>query len=410
MTASTSAEPRPYRWLLLGAVVFCAWGVMWYGFTLGVLLPEMRADLHMSAAQQGWLSSVFFAGPVLFTLPATRLLARFAPLHAMGVCFAGGTVCVALAAIAPGYWSQFALRLVASLVVVAITPIRTSVLAGWFQRSEIPRANGIFNSGFGAVQAAGLWTAGGLLTVVGGWREMVALFAALSALGAGLWALIAHLAPPPLLPPTPIDEQVAGRSWLRIALHREVLALCLIGVGGASTWAAFSTFWPTVAQEALGLSAASAGFVLGCTSAAVIPGSLLAATGVRMLRGRLPFLLVTTVAQVPTFALFVITGNVPLLVAIGLLQGLTWTYFPILLSVPFDIEGFGKSDVATATALFIVVNGAALTLAPSLAGLLSAVLPLRTVLMVFSLAPLLSVAGALLLGKERAAQRSMAAQ
>ncbi len=114
----------------------------------------------------------------------------------------------------------------------------------------------------------------------------------------------------------------------------------------------------------------------------------------------MPFLLIATLVQVPTFALFVLTGNVAMLIAIGLLQGLTWMYFPILLSVPFQIQGFDEQDVAIATAVFVVVNGVALAAGPSIAGLLGTLLPMRTVLLAFALAPLLSTLGAFLLGRE----------
>ena len=393
-------SPHPYRWVLMGGLVACSWGVLWYGFTLGVLLPDMRDDLELNSAQQGWLSSSFFLGQVLFALPATALLSRFSPLPAMGVMFAAGAVVMGLAFLLPTYWLQLVLRLGVSLVFVAITPIRTMVLAGWFGRSEIARANGIFNSGFGAVQTAGLWVSGALLEVVGGWREMLLVFCALSAAGAAAWIVIAGFAPPPLAPVRAAGARTGGRSWLRVARHREVLALSLIGVGGASTWAVFLTFWPAVARDSLGLRGAQSGLVLGCTAVAIIPGSLLAATVVRRLGGRMPFLLIATLVQVPTFAFFVLTGDVALLIAIGLLQGLTWMYFPILLSVPFQIQGFDEQDVALATAVFVVANGLALALGPSVAGLLGTFVPIRTVLLAFAVAPLLSTLGALLLGRE----------
>jgi len=392
--------PHPYRWVLMGGLVACSWGVLWYGFTLGVLLPDMRDDLELSSAEQGWLSSAFFLGQVLFAVPVTALLARFSPLPAMGVIFGVGAFVLGLAFLLPSYWPQLVLRLGMSLVFVAITPIRTMVLAGWFGRTEIARANGIFNSGFGAVQTAGLWVSGALLELVGGWREMLLAFCALTGVGALAWAVIARLAPPPLALASTSGSGAGGRSWLRVAQHREVLALSLIGVGGASTWAVFLTFWPAVARDSLGLSGAQSGLVLGCTAVAIIPGSLLAASVVRRLGGRLPFLLIATLVQVPTFAFFVLTGDVALLIAIGLLQGLTWMYFPILLSVPFEIQGFDEQDVALATAVFVVANGLALALGPSVAGLLGTVVPIRSVLLAFAIAPLLSTLGAFLLGRE----------
>ncbi len=405
---STNVTPHPYRWVLLGGLILCAWGVLWYGFTVGILIPDMRDSMGLSSSQQGWLSSAFFFGQVIFPLPLTILLTRFPPLRAMAVGFLVATVLTGLGALLAGYWAQLLIRLGVSMIFVAVTPIRTMIVASWFSRAEVPRANGIFNSGFASVQTAGLWVTGALLGFVGGWREMMVVFFGITAAGAVVWVLIARRAPPPLVDPVrrraadPVDGSASGgRSWWAIARNRQVLALCLMGVGGATSFSAFLTFWPVVARDSLGLSDAQAGFILGCTSFAIIPASLAAATVLRLVGGRLPFFLLTALVQIPTFACFVLTDSVPLLIAIGLLQGSTWMCFPMFLSVPFDIEGFDQREIALATALFLVVNGIALTVGPSIAGVLGDTMSMQRVLLILSAAPLLSVAGAILLGPER---------
>lgn len=411
MTEPTTPAPKlhAYRWVLMGGLVLCSWGMLWYGFTLGVLLPDMSEDLGIGSAAKGWLSSSFFLGQVVFSLPVTALIARYPPLRAMGVAYALAAVLIGLAVLFPSYWVQLAMRLGVAIVFVALNPVRTMLLAGWFGRDEIPRANSVFNSGFGTVQTVGFWTSGALLGLLGGWRALMALFVVLAALGAVVWTFIARAAPPPTQPPLVAEAGAQRRSWLALFARRDVLALCLIGVGGAGTWATFLTFWPQVARDEFGLSDGATGLVLGCAAVAIIPGSLVASWALRMAGGRLPFLLITTLAQVPTFGLFVLTGSVPLLIAVGLVQGLTWMYFPILLSLPFEFEGFDEQDVALATALFVVVNGAALALGPIVAGVAGELVPMRGVLLVASAAPLLSALGALLLGREPARRQPAAA-
>jgi DHA1 family inner membrane transport protein len=405
MQQPPATPPLAYRWVLMGGLVLCSWGILWYGFTLGVLLPDMSDDLGIGSAAQGWLSSSFFLGQVVFSLPVTALLARLPPLRTMGIAYALGAVLIAVAALIPSYWVQLAMRLGVALVFVAMNPVRTMVLAGWFHRDEIPRANSVFNAGFGSVQTLGFWTSGALLGLLGGWRPLTVLFVVFAAAGALAWALVARAAPPPTTPLASTTGAGRGRSWLALFGRRDVLSLCLIGVGGAGTWAVYLTFWPQVARDEFGLGDGATGLVLGCAAVAIIPGSLAAAWVLRVVGGRLPFLLITTLAQVPTFAVFVLTGSIPLLIAVGFVQGLTWMYFPILLSVPFEFEGFDEQDVAIATGLFVVVNGAALALGPLAAGLAGEWLSMRTVLLVAAIAPLLSALGALLLGPEPARGR-----
>lgn len=398
----TVPKPHAYRWVLMGGLVLCSWGMLWYGFTLGVLLPDMSEDLGIGSAAKGWLSSAFFLGQVAFSLPVTALMTRYAPLRAMGVAYALAAVLIAVAVLFPSYWVALAMRLGVAIVFVALNPVRTMLLAGWFDRDEIPRANSVFNSGFGTVQTVGFWTSGALLGLLGGWRAMTAMFVVLAALGAVVWAFIARAAPPPTAPPLVAEAGARRRSWLELFMRRDVLALCLIGVGGAGTWAVYLTFWPQVARDEFGLSDGATGLVLGCAAVAIIPGSLAAAWALRLAGGRLPFLLITTLVQVPTFGIFVLTGSVPLLIGVGLIQGLTWMYFPILLSLPFEFEGFDEQDVALATALFVVVNGAALALGPIVAGVIGEWVSMRSVLLVAAAAPFISALGAVLLGREPA--------
>jgi predicted MFS family arabinose efflux permease len=75
--------------------------------------------------------------------------------------------------------------------------------------------------------------------------------------------------------------------------------------------------------------------------------------------------------------------------------------FPIMLSVPFDVEGFDPGDIALATGLFFVANAAALALGPAVSGVVAEWLPLRTVLLAAASLPLLSTVGALFLVDSR---------
>ena len=143
------------------------------------------------------------------------------------------------------------------------------------------------------------------------------------------------------------------RSALRVLLRREIWYLSLVGMGSGLTWATYLTFWPVFAKDDFGLGESTVGLVLGLSALAIVPASLMASAVLR-LGGRRLALVVATLLQIPAFGLLVLTDNLLLLIAIGVAQGLTWFYFPILFTVPFQIPGLNDREIAVGTALFMM--------------------------------------------------------
>ncbi len=397
--ASATGPVSPYRWVLIGALVLCSTALVWYGFTIGVLLPDISDELGLRPAQEGWLSSAFYFGQLLLALPVTAWLTRYQPLRTMAAVYALTIVLLAAAALAPWYWAQVAIRFALAFAFVALNPVRTLIVARWFRRSEVPRVMGLFNAGFGVIQTVAFWSSGGLIAVLGGWRVVVWLLAGLAAAGMVAWLMVARGAPPP----ANLDDIATGGggSMRRVLRNRQVWLLCLIGIGGALTWSTYLTFWASFAEDDMGLSTGLVGIVLGCSAVATAPASLVASWAVGIAGSRRRFLVITTLSQMPLFALWAVVDNPAVLIIVGLLQGASWMYFPIMLSIPFDIEGFDSGDVALASGMFFVANALALTAGPALSGVAAEWVELRTVLLVAALMPLASVAGALLLADPR---------
>jgi predicted MFS family arabinose efflux permease len=259
---------------------------------------------------------------------------------------------------------------------------------------------GVFNAGFGVIQTVAFWSSGGLLTVLGGWRAVVWVLVGLAAAGMVAWMVVARGAPPPANTDE-IGQGSGSGSMRRVLRSRQVWLLCLIGTGGALTWSTYLTFWASFAEDDMGLSTGVIGIVLGCSALAIAPGSLAAAWVVGKVGSRRLFLIIVTLSQVPLFGLWAVLDNPAALIVVGLLQGASWMYFPIMLSIPFDIEGFDSGDIALATGMFFVANALALTSGPALSGIAAEWIEMRTVLLIAALMPLASVAGALLLADPR---------
>ncbi len=388
---------RGYRWFLNLAVMLCAAPIYWYAFSIGLLLPEMRTDLGLRPAQEGWLSAAFFLGSFVFTIPLTNLLSRLAPVRLMSGVFALCTALFFLAAAVPSYPVQVAVRFLVAVLFVANNPVRTLIIHQWFEPDEYPLANGASNATFGVTEPIAFFTTLPLLRLFGGWQGMIVFFGAFSAVSTAIWLALARDRPRQqrrLAAPT-----AGGGSPLGVLRRREVLYMGLIAAGGAMTWASFITFWPTVAENTFRLSDGMIGLVLAFTAIAVVPASLAAPMLLARTGRRVPLMAGAALLQAPAFALTLVTSNVPLLCLIGLFQGMSWLYFPLLLTAPFQLRRAAPREIAVAAAFIVVTNAGAQTLGPAIAGGLAEVFPLRPVLAIIALGPLVTALGALLIGE-----------
>lgn len=397
---------RGYRWILLSALMLCGWAINWYGFALGIVLPSISEDLGLRPSQEGWLSSSFFLAGFLFTIPLTNLLSRFPPVKLMTITFAASTALLFASAYIPSYPVQLGLRFTIATIFVAVNPARTLITQAWFRDDEYAHASGVFNSMYGIIEVSAFWLTAPLLALFGGWQVLYYFFGIFSLVSTILWLVLARER---AAPRHHVDQNAAaeGRSPLWVMLRRDVWYMGIAGFGGGGAWAAYITFWPTVAQETYGLSETAAGLILGCTSIGIIPGSFLSARLLHAVGSRRLFVGVFALAQVPAFALMLLTPNVPFLLAVGLTQGLTWAYFPVIMAAPLQIAGISPRQVAVAAAFVMVVNMAGVTFGPAATGVLAEFMDLRVALLGMAMLPLISVVGAILMGEPRSAEESV---
>ncbi len=389
-----------YRWWLILGLMFCSWAIYWYGFAIGIFLPGMRDDLGLRPAQEGWLSASFYLGSFVFTIPLTNLLSRFPPVKTMGIAFLACTGLFFVAAAFPVYWLQLLVRFSIAVIFVANNPVRTAIIHQRFRPEQYALANGVSNSSYGVIESVAFWTTAPLLAVFGDWQGLFVFFGVFSAVTTAAWILLGRDIPAPA-PATPSARRPDdSRSPMGVMRRREVWYMAIIATGGGLTWATYVTFWPTVAQETFGLSENVSGLVLGFTSIAIIPSSL-ASSFVLARLGRVPIIVGASLIQLPAFGLMLLTSNVPALIVIALVQGASWLYFPIVQTAPFQMKGVNSREIAVATAVMMVANMAALTIGPGVTGMLAEVIPLRTAMAIITFAPLVSVAGGLLLGEQK---------
>ena len=86
-----------------------------------------------------------------------------------------------------------------------------------------------------------------------------------------------------------------------------------------------------------------------------------------------------------TYLGMIMTGSIPILIALTLLNGVAWGFWPILFTVPFHLTGIRPRQVAVAVAFTVMMSSVGTALGPLTAGLLQQALgDLRETLFIVS--------------------------
>ena len=75
-----------------------------------------------------------------------------------------------------------------------------------------------------------------------------------------------------------------------------------------------------------------------------------------------------------TYLGMIMTGSIPVLIGLSLLNGVAWGFWPILFTVPFHLPGIRPRQVAVAVAFTMMMSSVGTALGPLTAGLLQQVL------------------------------------
>ena len=70
---------RSYKWLVYGLFVTCNTFGFLVANTIGILLPSISADLHLTPTQQGMLSSAPYWANVVLMIIIALWVSQFAP-------------------------------------------------------------------------------------------------------------------------------------------------------------------------------------------------------------------------------------------------------------------------------------------------------------------------------------------
>ncbi len=180
--------------------------------------------------------------------------------------------------------------------------------------------------------------------------------------------------------------------------YRDLWVTAFGFMGAATAWSAFVSFFPTLMLDTYDVPLQRSGAVLAL---GIFVGGV-AGLGLGyavMLTGRTKqFLKFLGVLMAGTYVGMALTGSLPTLVGLSLLNGIAWGFWPILYTVPFHLSGIQPRQVAVALDFVMTIASGGIALGPLVTGFLQELFDtLRWPLFLMGLAPIsLTMAGILL--------------
>lgn len=148
------------------------------------VLPEMGADLRLTATQLGWVVSSFGLGRLAMDLPAGRLADKADPLGLFSLAALAMTVASGLLAVAPGLGAVVAAAFLLGVGSAVGNTTGMTAMSGAAPDTHRGSAMALYSGSLLLGQAVGPML-GGAVAAVGTWRTAAGAGAALGLLVAG---------------------------------------------------------------------------------------------------------------------------------------------------------------------------------------------------------------------------------
>jgi MFS family permease len=364
----TTGVPSSYRWVVISLWLFSSSSSFMALGTIGILLPAITADLHLSPAEQGMLSSAAYWANVALGVPLGWWASRYSPKMLTSVTLILATLFLFFQAWAPGFGALLVGRLAFGLATVAQQPARALLIQQWFRPREIIFVNSLSNVLFGLVVGGGLAASPFILSSFGDdWRATLQVFGVLFAVLAVLWTAFGRERAT-----TEYRRAVSRETGVvRGALgHRD---LWIVGFGFLGTtlpFGAFLSFYPTLMLEEYQIPLKWSGGILALGVAVGGVGGLGIGYFASTRNKEGVFLQVLGALMAGTYAGMALAGSIPAQLALSFFNGVAWGFFPILITVPFHLPGIRPREVAVAIAFTIMTTSAGTALGPLITGFL----------------------------------------
>ena len=364
--------------------------------SLGLMLPSINREFHLSPTEEGILGSAPRIGMMILALPAGLWFSKLNAKRVTTITFILGALLVLLQGWSPIFAVLLLARALYGISMVVREPVRAMLVRQWALPREVVTINALSNMLWGVTAVGFLLVPLLLRALDDDWRTTFYIFAA-GILGLTLiWHIFGKER---ISPQYQADMLAQTRSPISsIFRYRDLWFLAFGVLGNAAAWSAFAVFWPSLMLEKFGLSELTSGSIIAIGGGV----SAFAGIGVGLLTNKIGkkrvILWWCGVGMAATQVGFLWTGSFGWLVLITAVNGVSWSYFPIILTIPFQLPGIKPREIATAIGFLETAVWAGALVGPILTGALEDfALDPRLALMVTAAMPIsLSIAAMLL--------------
>ncbi len=358
-----------YRWVLICLYLMSNVSAQMVINTLGILLPSIAESLDLSPSEQGLLGSAPFWSTIVLAIPIAWLGSRLSPKWLTAMTLVGCALCLFLQGWAPVFALLLLGRLLFGIFTIAQQPARAILTRQWFPAREVVLVNGLSNVFFGLVVGGGLALSPVILIILGDdWRGTLRIFAFYYVALTLLWLVMGR--------DRVTEEFSRGESQpllplLRSALSHRDLWLCGGGFCGATmAFSAFLAFFPTLMLQEYDISLRVSGLALALDVVLGGIGGLGIGYYAAKWRKEGLFLQILGVVMVGSFIGMIVTGSVVMIYVMSIINGVTWTFFPILITVPFNLRSIQPRQLAVAFSVVMMLISTGQALGPLFIGFL----------------------------------------
>ncbi|MFJ8044195.1 MFS transporter [Kitasatospora sp. NPDC096147] len=329
--AATSATGRRLGWLLALAVAVAALNLRPVVTSLGPMLKEVRADLHMGGAVAGLLGAVPSLCFAAFGLAAPALARRFGPV----LVVTAGLGAIALGVLSRSFAGGTAVFLLLSAVAlagVAVANVLIPVVIKRYFPDRVGPMIGLYSMALsvGTAAAAAL-TVPMTKAFDTTWRVGLGIWGLLAVAGLGLWLVTLLLRRDTR--PAAAAETAASAPAAKLPITRSRTAWALGAFFGLQATSAYATMaWlPTIYRDA-GVSESASGVLLALVMAISVPASFILPNLAARRGEQGLFVVVLALCGIAGFTgLALAAGTLPWLWAT--LVGLSMCAFPLALTM-----------------------------------------------------------------------------
>ena len=358
-----AAYSSRYRFVIGGFTLWSQLAPSLSMMAVAPILPQITDEYGLTHATAGLLIGVVAIVQAVGSVPAGIVAGRLGVWRTCAISWLLMGM-VVLSAVAPGFYTLLALRVLLGLGMAGIMPAAGPLIMQWFRAKERPVISGLNQAGASlGIMVAVVSTAP--LADVLGWQRALGLFGAVGLVGAFAWIIFGKTH-------EGADSTAEPLAWREISgllARPAILLLGLAHAGCLGQQIGLSGWLPTFYQDTRGMSPTAAGFTTGLLPFMVTAGLLLGGFLPLKLANRRLFLIVpglmVGLGGLGTFLIDQTAVTYLALAVLGLGSGL---YAPTLMVMPMEFPGITPKGIAVVWGWILMAGGLSAFFAPLLVG------------------------------------------